>query len=862
MDSLRAFAKASLSLLNNGSESSSFNLRSSSYIDIRDEMDFDLSYEYGVDINEDAKLFHILNKFITMLNNRDKFFYSNIKSLYLEEVLTSDPQILTNKIFKDSKYDNTYIAHFIRYNLLNLLRISQDKSKNIEHTTEFRNVLTHWWSSLIDLLKSDTRNYKPGKNIDKAKLLKENSIERTYSDGSSLEYFSDDDLDSSTNYEDIVHPSLSIELISVILESISRIMTNLMTISKQEQTYITAYSDHILRTVRIITSRIILNHRLIKELSFNSDMNHTAQISFCNNYNSLIRSILGKLLAFAFIYLPDELDFDIQFLKILQPDFKIIENSSTLYQWKKREFIATKGRVKSRPLNDSSVSPEMRKLFKVFISYVRSDLCFISFYWHYWYIIFHTIGNQNIRLESQSIHHLCPGSDILIYHSTLQFLRGDLYRMNKFMRNFRKQNVNSSINDSMPNADIEFNDSPINSNDRTKGRYKMDGLDEYFMKSSKSLKIWNCLKLLSEWFPNQLEDLNLIYSIHDNRQLNYIKTIPAYDFQMANIVYNKILHEVITTFEDISFLNWDIWSDGYLNLLNTCNMNSQIIAILSLFNTWDSISIDHQKKLIKKIVNNDNIWNNLALDTTENLTQILFAKFLIFKISSLRDREIREIILGRLMNFQLQFDTLTQLLKANNTLDKIEKECNLNYCGDSVLLFHVNKKFILGSVKSSNFVSYRQKKNHERNNWIVGPLDINCRKDFKGVIEPPEITHYKNLDIQRENKIGFKVLSIPKTGKSIEYWNQVWSNDTNYISIKREKELPSVPMEKLNTSLFGEMMNLNNDFQNIISNGNERTQYQKLFKFTKLFNLTMLEYYDFLNFDNNESIVIDFDLFK
>ena len=847
MESIRAFAKVGFNILNSQNEKSAkFNGKGTSPLGDNEDFDFDLSSAFEIEIDDDAKLFHALNRFITLLNNREKCYKSKINSFEIEEIKETDPLELTDKLFEDTDCNNDYITQFIRHNLVKYLRNAQLYSENEEVTTELRDVLGHWWSYILDLLKSDS-NGSYNRNPQKI----------THRGNSIMSFRGSDQIDK----KELFQPHNSIELVSVCLESVSRILSRLLILDDCNETELTKYSDYIIRTIHVITAKLVSNSRQIKELSYVKGKDSHKQITYCNNYNSLIRSFLGKLLAFAFIYIPDELQFDIQLIEALQPNFKLeTVKDPELIKWKKRNFKTTKRKtMKKEDEEQTSSNSDQKKIFRVIISYIRNDLCFFSFYFYYWSILLKLIQKKKITLQKETIPEICPASDIFIEHSINNFLKNDLYKANRHLKNIRKQNLGININDSMPNSDVVSDDEGVGSN----GPNKIESLDVFIGNTFKNLKIWGSLHLLYTKFPLQESNLNLLLNLHDIKQLDYIKTIPAYDYQMANIVFNKILKKIIELFDDPTFLNWSTWGSGYLNLLKTQNMNNQIASILSLFNIWDHIPINERTRISKEILKNNEIWLSVTLDTAENLVHVLFTKLLIFKISKVDNEEVKNLVLERLSNFHFQFNSLSQSLKLDGTDDRIERLCSTNYGGDTVLLFHVNKKFVLGTLRSPR--SNKSNKNkliYDKRNWILGPLDIDCRKEFKGLLEPPEFIKLGFLVPENKTKMGFRIMIFPNTSKPLEYWNKKWAANIESDAISKEKQLPFKPLEPLDISLFGELSEIPENPELVGNQFNRQTQYEKLFRFIRLFNLTMVEYYDFQNFENEENIYIDFDLFK
>ena len=886
MESLRSFAKAGLKLINSSENDNNISGSGSTALagsltydpEADPELEFDLAATLGIEIGPDARLFHALNRFVATLSSRNKYYTRRISELDPEALGNTDPLRLSNKILDDTKYGNAYIAQLLRYNLITYLRDGQGAQPPSQ---EVKNVLQHWWASLLDLLQSDGHNIlerRSNAHDDSDKNRDSHSdsdnCSSTRSSASSSPHVhhkrgKDKSFFGFKRSKETVSPCLSVEMISVIFEAVSRIMSCLMVSSHSTSSELLTFADSILRTIRIITNHLVLNSRTIKELSYDIKRDNHVSLTFCNNYNSLIRSFLGKLMAFAFFYLPDENQFDTQIMEVLQPNFKVEQDyNNPLVAWKNRRYILTK--AKGQHIATSKTNTHRHKKFRVVISYIRHDLCFLSFYWHYWYIVLFLCGKENLPLTKDTVHDICPGSSILIEHSVLHFLRADLFQASKHLKAVRRQSMMANVNDSMPNSDV------VSDGDLTKASAsssKTESLDEFIANNFKSLRVWNCLWSITKQFPERRDDWQVLLNLHDQSQLKYIKKIPAYDFQMANIVFNKILKKLIETFEDMSFLNWKSWGDGYLNLLRTGNMNNQIIATLSLFNSWDYIPADEQKRLTKEIINDPEIWKTVTLDTAENLILVLFTKFLIFKVSKIQDDAIKLDVLTKLDLYQSQFEELTRAFETDPTTSSFPRECATTCGGDSVLLFHVNKKFVLGTIRSlAKSSTAKEKSSLWRKNWIQGPLDINCKKEYQGVQPPPEFSQILiNSDILTPIRapVGFRIMLFPNISKTIDYWNKKWSQKSSEESCVSEKELPYTPPENINTELF--ISTLSSDSDTVasddkavmtVAHGNARTQYAKLFKFTKLFNLTMLEYYDFQNFEDDEHIIIDFEIFQ
>lgn len=541
-----------------------------------------------------------------------------------------------------SKVNDKYISNYLRLNLLSYLRQLQQYPRR---AGSHREALIQWWVTLLNFLNSD---------------LVSDEIRSQTPSGPVLSF---------------PDPFLSIETVSVCLECVSRLMSSLMILPMHDVQQTETFSHHILLTIHFVTNRLILNSKHTRQLT--DSQGSPKFLHFLNSYSSLLRSFLGKLNAYAFFYLPDEFHYDTQILLAVTPAISFQECvGESLFTWKRRCY-------KIQDDQDQRIKPEDvetrdTRFFKIIISYMKNDSVFMAFYWHYWYIILRFIASSKKNNISESDLDAISGSALLIKHVTYSFLSRDFGKFNRFIRSSSssKSAINNSFNDTvtMPDSNTAANDTVLTT----------EMINEFVFTHFSILRMWECLRSLSGCFPNDPSMASLL-SLHDSSQLEFIVKIPAYDSNIANVVFNKILQFVIFQFESSlsgQFLHWDTWCDGILSMLRTLNSNCQVVALMCLFNNWAHLSSQGRDKVTSHLLGE--LWLPLTLECDFQLSKVIFFKLLVFCIVPTLDNFTRSLLKERLEQMH------GELLFIKSTIDDLSWEDE-----HDVLSFYGNKKFSL-----------------------------------------------------------------------------------------------------------------------------------------------------------------------
>lgn len=547
-----------------------------------------------------------------------------------------------NGTSEKSKVNDKYISNFLRLNLLSYLRQLQQYPHRCDSQRE---VLVQWWVTLLNFLNSD--------------LIPDES--RSQASSSHLLSFPD--------------PFLSIETVSVCLECVSRLMSSLITLPTHDSLQTETFSHHILLTIHFVTNRLILNSKHTRE-STNSPDNRNF-LHFLNNYSSLLRSFLGKLNAYAFFYLPDDFHYDTQILLAVTPALSFHDNANeSLFPWKKRCYAIQED--PDQRVCSQDVETRDTRFFKIIISYMKNDSVFMAFYWHFWYIVLRFASMLETTTVVEAKLDNIPGSLVLIKLATCSFLAKDLGRFNRFIRSSSagKSSSSSSFNDTvtMPESNTAANDTSITN----------EMISEFVFTHFCILRTWECLRSLSGCFPYNSNMTGLL-SLHDSSQLEYIAKIPAYDSNIANVIFNKVLQFVMFQFESSPsepFLHWDIWCDGMLSMLRTLNNNCQIVALISLFNNWAHLSDQGRDKVTSQLLGE--LWLPLTLNCEFQLSKVIFFKLLVFCIVPTLDNITRNLLKEKLQHMH------DESLFIKNELEDLSWEE-----GQDVLSFYGNRKLSL-----------------------------------------------------------------------------------------------------------------------------------------------------------------------
>ncbi|QLQ80835.1 hypothetical protein HG537_0E01900 [Torulaspora globosa] len=566
--------------------------------------------------NQEVKLFHSLNQFIELVSNE------TIRAGNRERGRSSDK----------------CVSNYLRLNLLSYLRQLQQYPECCEG---HREVLIQWWVTLLNFLNSDLKT-------------------------------------SSTQSISFPHPLLSIETVSVCLESVSRLMSSLMILPKVPVRHTEIYSHHILLTIHYVTNRLILIAKSGKQSKNSAD--NQSFLHFLNSYSSLLRSFLGKLNAYAFFYLPDEFHFDTQALLAITSNVAFQDNEGEkIFSWKRRSFFVPKN-ARSR-LDPKDLDNRDTKFFKIVVSYLRNDSVLMAFYWHYWYIVLRFLAKYELINDSELNLDLLPGASILLDHVTCIFLRNDLNRFTKFVQSANKNKASNAVfnvSDTMPDSSAASSDVFMTN----------EMLNEFVFTNFSILRLWECLRSLAGCFQGD-PNMTRLLRLHDLSQLKQVTEISAYDHSMANVIYNKALQFMIFQFESSSLaeiLNWDIWCQGILAMLRTLNGNCQVVALLCLFNNWTYIPSAVQNQITTDLL--DSLWFSLTTECDFQLSKVLFFKLLVFRVIPSADQLSKQFLKRRLESM------FNEMCFLDSQLDEVERDRK-----QDVLLFYGNRKFFLVQSK-------------------------------------------------------------------------------------------------------------------------------------------------------------------
>ncbi|EDO19357.1 hypothetical protein Kpol_1002p2 [Vanderwaltozyma polyspora DSM 70294] len=542
------------------------------------------------------------------------------------------------------------VALFIRSTILSYLRNQVSQLESACDQGE-RDALIQWWVTLLNFLNSDT----------------------------STSAFQTDTYLTDT------------DIISVSLECISKIITVLMILPEHSFVDLEIYSHHLLITTHYVTNRLIINSKLSKQIQKNAALpedDAASNLRFFHKYNSLLRSFVGKLTAYAFIYLPDSFNFDTLVLYQLNPNLNHVDNN-TIFSWKQRKFFQTSSTDQNIKLED--IETKDTHFFKIIISHLKHEFTFLAFYWHYWYIITRYSSFSKNKSEFCSNLDLIPGSHILLNYTIYDSLDQDLQNLRLFLTSKQSSQKQSDLRradlldatEVMPDTDQLVPKYLSNSNRGSKpAMISNEELNNYIFTRFKSTKLWESLRSLTGCLGIQIIP---VLKLHDEYQLKYISKISAYDSHSGNIFYNKILQFLLFQFRSlnsIDFLNWDIWLKGIYMMLNTLHVNCQASSLLSLFNIWNYLPDKNQKELAKLLLTK--YFTVFIIENDFHITKLLFTRLLIFKVLQLRDTYIRSQCQKLLQDINEE----VKLLHHKNLDLKWNKDTKIMY-------FQGNKRFVL-----------------------------------------------------------------------------------------------------------------------------------------------------------------------
>ncbi|CEP61616.1 Ahk1p LALA0_S03e06920g [Lachancea lanzarotensis] len=531
------------------------------------------------------------------------------------------------------------LANYLRLNLLSRLRHLQTVSEAERPLdSKERDLLVQWWITLLNFLNSDSRSQE----------------------------------------QDEIPPLLTIEVCSVALESVSRILTLTgLASSNQRELDITAY--HTLLSVHYVTNRLISNTKKRKFFVSNKQLpaaHAKQQLRYYNQYNQLLNSFMGKLMAYAFFYLDASFEYDSLLLRFLEPNVCVVERSFPAFPWKTKDHKISGQSCPPRSL--TTLTEQDKKIFQVVISYLRNDTIFMAFYWHYWHIALSSLAAHNIeKVDKVSI----PGCEVLIRYISKN-LDSDIAAFSRFLK--------SQENDSFQHTRPTGQTFPVTS----------EQTDNFVFVNFKTVKLWECIRsLVGCLHPNMSNLLCNWIKLHDGILLRKLAKIPAYDHQLGNLIYNRLLQFVLFQFYSLEpyllAFNWPKWCQGLTSMLQTLNVNCQCVALVSLFNIWDYIPTDQQVQsdIITTLV--IDWWENLAQDTIFDVVRILFFKIVVFRLLSSTNVTLEVLKTQVVKKLQEAY------LRAVSLELEVPAEFHPSLATD-VLLFHINRKVILSKYDSTS----------------------------------------------------------------------------------------------------------------------------------------------------------------
>lgn len=656
----------------------------------------------------------------------------------------------------------------------------------------------------------------------------------------------------------------SARLLLVSLESISKIITQLIVSIDLELDHWENFYINLIKTCHYLRRQLSHNNTNMKQLneqvqnvSNNKDLQNATSNSPQGHMDSIPRAIkeqndeileiannchllLGQIIANCLIYLPDTMHFSAHFISLLTNEKYKTVNTNTkrykLYHWHKTKYKTTSTRQNHK--NENLINPgspllnrtrsrsidQDSQCFKILVSYLKNNKVFMAFYWHYWYINLHNIEKFNnfthntdmISLNMNNIDTILPYATIIIKYSMFQLLKIDIFKYRKL-----------TLFKNDKNNEIEVGTISTSDNDKDIANIR---------KTIRNMSIWNCLFDLTHIFNsnnnnnNELEAIwHFILHYHDKIQLQFFHQITAYETHMSNLLFNHILGDIIThshatLIGNQSFLHWDDYSTRLVQLIKTLNFKNQINAMTFLFNHWLKLDEPVQNLIFNKLYPE----LRMLIFNQFNIISIMGIKLIIFKLSQTHASQISNF----LQMISEEYKILVGRFKKMDHGDLINP-----------MLFQLNKKFVISMKSVPRYIS-------ENQYTPAYNSELMCKND-------------------NERKLFFQIVTVRDGGtfslkQKITQFNSQWSmkKDTKNQDTKPsnilQKRLPLEPkFHELNLSLFPNSMEVEKTTTNSNCSHMNESQYYKYVNFVKKFNLTMFEYYEYLNLENNEEILIE-----
>lgn len=612
---------------------------------------------------------------------------------------------------------------------------------------------------------------------------------------------------------------LEIPLLTTLMECLSRIMNLLICLPTDGE------EDFIEQDHNIYCNYLILTcHYITSQLKRNSKSNFTYQ--YMKQYNDLLHAQLGLINALAFILLPDTLEYNTLVMRLLtKGKFKVSqEHKDVLFPWKTQRFKRTRNfpRIKYNAPQTQNV-----KCFHIIISYLQEEKTFLSFTWHYWRLILLFCEEAKITLNETNLYDLVYGSEIIIHFTVNKNLQQDIAKFNKISR---QMNNGGGKPSNGSNANIQL--------DKLDNYHKMNkAMLEFIDTRFQMLRLWK--EPLYQLFI-EMEGTEMVCSIlleYDKKQLYHLKGISLYETQLTNLIFNKYLTGIILDqYDNGNIINWDAWTQIIIHSLKTLSFEIQINILKFLFNMWGYIPMEMQLNIIKEIIS-----LNECTNFQYSQTLILINKLIVFRF--LPNKTNKPLIMTYLLQMQDKYD---QLLDQNESrFDQFE---NSNHT-DSLLLFDNGRKYVLTHTKIRH--------HYKKNPYIsIDQEFIDSNEDDEKIIDTPGSGFtYKVIPI-------FKNVMMPYSKNQqhfIERYNNKWKNISNY---ETDDTNPPIQDELSVTRLQFDLSTYTIDMETVNTTPisikiNEMNTLMQLNNFIKTFNLTMIEYYEFVNLYNEDHIRIE-----
>lgn len=648
-----------------------------------DTRSFNVFYEQEMmEQEEDEKhLFRDLNAFIGMISAEEveverthsrKNSSSSITDLKRKRSLSLKD--LRKKVepnaFQFLRRKNSSLSSLLRLHLLNYLRSVQ----TMQHKHNFplvkeikkREILLQWWITLLNFLSS------------KLKF----------------------DFLLKTEWPEEVPDT---ELISIVLEAISRIITLLIVLPNHNKVDHEVYAQHLNLTIKFVSDILIVNSRIQKkytarhsssassfassnieaETTFSSTAGsvktqsngnicenaavlQNSVLSMIDNYNSFLTTFIGKVNAYAFVYLPDECHFEYLILSTWYPRLRAIRRQNSLFPWKETRYQVSRSPMDSNTKKYFSCRKNNEHQ-KICASYMKNKSIFLTFYWHYWYIVLRYSENISTNCFTKGNTHQLPGAELLLNFIVEISFKVDLRIFDKFvggspMRTSRKGKGNSTSSglygDDIDGAAIALAPS-------SKRYLRNETVNDFIFTNFGTIKLWETIRSVAGCMKSS-KNVESMLGLHDLAILKQVRKIPSHDYTTANLVYNKIFQFIIFQFNSlpsIKFIHWEIWIQGLMKMLENLNTNSQTVALISFFNMWPYLNVAKKQAIIEQIVLSEKYWTLMLEESQSTIIRILFIKFVVFRAIPSMDMDQRNLLALRLHQIELQMNNLFGTLK-------------------------------------------------------------------------------------------------------------------------------------------------------------------------------------------------------